>query len=115
FLGQDVRQGSGITIDVGAPTSPRGNRFLLWPVLAAATIMCLALAVALTRRRPAVVHMRDDAPHDAAHLARDIADLDDAFARTPSPSDAQRASYQSRRDALKAQLTAVLANEEVTV
>jgi hypothetical protein len=115
FLGQDVRQGSDIKIDVGAPTSPRGNRFLLWPVVAAAAIMCLALVVALTRRRPAVVHVRDDAPYDAAHLARDIADLDDAFARTPSPSDAQRASYQARRDALKAQLTAVLANEEVTV
>jgi len=55
------------------------------------------------------------APPDAAHLARDIADLDEAFARNASATDAQRASYQARRDALKAQLTAVLANEEVAV
>ena len=115
FLGQDVHQGGEITIDVGAPTTPRGNRFLLWPVVAAATIMCLALAVALTRRRPVATAPHDDTPPDAAHLARDIAELDEAFARTASPSDAQRASYQARRDALKAQLTAVLANEEVAV
>jgi hypothetical protein len=115
FLGQDVRQGANITIGVGAPTTRRDNRVLLAPVVATATIMCLALVVALTRRRPAAIAVRDDAPHDAAHLARDIADLDNAFARRQSPSDAERASYQARRDALKAQLSAVLANEEVPV
>jgi len=115
FLGQDVRQGGQITIGVGAPTAPRGNRFLPVLMIAAGTIMCLALAVALTRRRPITVVAGDNAPPDAAHLARDIADLDEAFARNASATDAQRASYQARRDALKAQLTAVLANEEVAV
>ena len=115
FLGQDVRQGGQITIGVGAPIAPRGNRFLPVLMIAAGTIMCLALAVALTRRRPITVVAGDNAPPDAAHLARDIADLDEAFARNASATDAQRASYQARRDVLKAQLTAVLANEEVAV
>lgn len=113
FLAQDVRQGADITINVGAPTGPRSNRFLLAPVAAAAAIMLLALAVALTRRRPVRVAARADAPDDAAHLARDIAELDDAFARAAAPSDVERASYQARRDALKARLTKALAKEEV--
>jgi hypothetical protein len=115
FLAQDVRKGAVLTINVGAPTAPRSNRYLLAPVVVAATIMCLALAVALTRRRPARVVISATAPDDAAHLARDIAELDDAFARTVSPSDADRTSYQTRRDALKARLTAALAKKEIPI
>jgi hypothetical protein len=114
FLGQDVRQGATITINVGAPTGPRGSRFLLAPVVVAAAIMLIALAFALTRRRPMRVVARA-APDDPAHLARDIAELDDAFERVSSPSDAERDEYRRRRDALKARLTQALANEEVTV
>lgn len=115
FLAQDVRQGADITINVGAPTAPRGNRFLLAPVVAAGTIMCLALVLALTRRRAVPVVARVAEPDDAPRLARDIAELDEAFARTASPTDAERASYQARRDALKARLVAALAKEEVAV
>lgn len=121
FLAQDMAAGSTVTIDVGEPTAPRGNRFLLAPVLAAAAIMALALAFALTRRRPARVVARADAAPgrapavaaDASHLARDIAELDDAFARVASPTDAEREAYRRRRDALKARLTAALAKEQV--
>jgi hypothetical protein len=114
FLAQDVAAGTPITIDVGAPTTPRGNRFLFVPVFGAAVLMSVALVVALTRRRRTAVVAPLTAP-DAAHLARDIAELDDAFARVDSPSEADRASYQRRRDALKARLTAALAKEEATV
>jgi hypothetical protein len=58
---------------------------------------------------------RLDPPSDAAHLARDIAELDDAFERVASPSDAERVAYQARRDALKARLAEALAKEEVAV
>lgn len=115
FLGQDVPPDAPVSITVGDPTAPRGNRYLFAPVLGAAALMIVALAFALTRRRSAVAAAKPIAPPDAGHLARDIAELDDAFARVDAPSDAERASYQRRRDELKARLAAALANEEVTV
>ena len=115
FLGQDVPPDAPISITVGDPTAPRGNRYLFAPVLGAAALMIVALVFALTRRRSAAVAAKATAPPDAGHLARDIAELDDAFARADAPSDAERASYQRRRDELKARLAAALANDEVTV
>jgi hypothetical protein len=115
FLAQDMRSGSDVTITVGEPTAPRGNRYLFLPVAVAAAVMAVALAFALTRRRRVRVVEPVDTPVDAAHLARDIAELDDAFARIASPSDAERGAYQQRRDALKTRLSAALAKEEVAV
>ena len=115
FLGQDVRSGSAVTITLGAPTGSGSNRFLLVPIVATAGIMAIALAFALTRRRKVPVVPRDETPADAAHLARDIAELDDAFERVASPTDAERESYRARRDALKARLAEALAKEEVAV
>ena len=115
FLGQDIAPGTPITIDVGAPTALRGNRYLFVPVFGAAVLMSVALAIALTRRRrvPALVAAAE--PPDAAHLARDIAELDDQFAQIETPSDGDRASYQRRREVLKSRLAAALAKEETTV
>ena len=115
FLGQNVRSGAKLVINVGAPTAPRGSRIVLMPVVVAAVIMALALAFALTRRRSAPVVVDTEAPEDAAHIARDIAELDDAFERVASPSDAEREAYHERRDALKARLATALAKEEVPV
>lgn len=115
FLGQDVPGGATVTVDVGAPTAPPGNRFVLWPVIAGAAVMGLALVFALTRRPVVRVVTREEAPPDAARLARDIADLDDAFARVEAPSDAEREAYERRRQALKTQLSAALAKEGVAV
>jgi hypothetical protein len=115
FLGQDVRAGSTVTITLGAPSGSGGNRYLLIPIVATAGIMSVALAFALTRRRRRPVTPPLEPPADAAHLARDIAELDDAFERLALPSDAEREAYQARRDALKARLAEALAKEEVAV
>jgi len=115
FLAQDVRTGAKLVINVGAPTVPRGNRMLLVPVIVAAVAMSLALVFALTRRRSVRVPGADDVAIDAAHIARDIAELDDAFERVALPSDAERDAYRERREALKARLAAALAKEEVAV
>jgi len=115
FLGQNVRSGAKLVINVGAPTAPRGSRIVLMPVVVAAVIMALALAFALTRRRSVHVVVETEAPEDAAHIARDIAELDDAFERVASPSDAEREAYHERRDVLKARLATALAKEEVPV
>jgi putative NADH-flavin reductase len=110
-----MRGGSDVTITLGAPTGPRGNRYLYLPVILGAGIMAIALAFALTRRRPTHAAVRRDVPDDAEHLARDIADLDEAFSRVDAPTDAEREAYRQRRQALKTRLTAALANEEVAV
>jgi len=115
FLAQDMRGGLDITITVGAPTGPRGNRYLLWPVVVAGAVMAVALAFALTRRRSVPVVPREQVPTDAAHLARDIAELDDAFVRIGAPTDTERDAYQQRRQALKARLSTALAKDGVTV
>jgi hypothetical protein len=115
FLAQDMRGGADVTITVGDPTGPRGNRYLFAPVAVAAAVMAVALAFALTRRRPVRLVQRDEDPADAAHLARDIAELDDAFARVDTPTDVERDAYERRRQALKARLAAALAKEEVAV
>jgi hypothetical protein len=115
FLAQDVRSGESLVINVGPPTGPRSNRMLLVPVVVAAVVMSLALAFALTRRRGARVVARAEAPSDAAQIARDIAELDDAFERAGSPSDAERDAYRQQREALKTRLEAALAKEQVTV
>ena len=59
--------------------------------------------------------MEAQAPDDAAHIARDIAELDDAFERVASPSDTERDAYHQRRDELKTRLATALAKQEVTV
>src|SRR4029453_4970899 len=84
FLGQNVRSGAKLVINVGAPTAPRGSRIVLMPVVVAGVIMALRLAFALTRRRSVHVVVDAEAPEDAAHIARDIAELDDAFERVAS-------------------------------
>ena len=115
FIAQDTRGGADVTVTVGEPTGPRGNRYLFAPVALAAAVMAVALAFALTRRRPARLVRRNDAPADAAHLARDIAELDDAFALVDAPTDLERDAYEQRRQALKARLVAALAKDEVAV
>ena len=115
FLAQNVRSGAKLVINVGAPTTPRGNRMLYVTVVSAAVIMLLALGFALTRRRSARVVVEAQAPDDAAHIARDIAELDDAFERVASPSDTERDAYHQRRDELKTRLATALAKQEVTV
>jgi hypothetical protein len=115
FLAQDVKGGATITVNVGEPTGTRENRGVIATVLGAGAVMAMTLLFALTRRKRVRVVTRAHTPDDAAHLARDIAELDDAFERMPSPSDEERASYEQRRDALKSRLAAALANEEVAI
>jgi hypothetical protein len=120
FLAQDVPPTAAVTIDVGPPTAPRGNRVMWTLMFVAAAIMAVALAFALTRRRQeraarGAPSAATEPPADSAYLARAIADLDEAFARTASPSDADREAYRQRRALLKTRLTAALAKEEVSV
>ena len=115
FLAQDVKRGATFTLNVGEPTGTRENRGVRATVIGAGAVMAMTLLFALTRRRPVRVITRAAASEDAAHLARDIAELDDAFERVASPSDEARVLYKQRREALKTRLAAALAKEEVAV
>ena len=115
FMGDNVPAGATLTIDEGAPTGPAKNRWVFLPAVVLAAVMGIALLFALTRRKQVRVITRAAPAPDAADLARDIAELDDAFERVTSPSDAERDAYRQRRDALKAQLSRALAKDSVAV
>ncbi len=114
FLAQDVRAGD--TIVVTAPRSGLVGRGLYVSVLLGAIgfLMLLALLRAGVRRqrpigaatpRPSLV---PEVP-TPERLAREIADLDAAFAAQASPSDAVRIAYERRREELAAVLREELA------
>ncbi len=121
WLAQDVETGSTITVrGIG------GSSSTIWIAALAVGVALLAGLAARARRAP----VSDDLPvadrgaplasvglrglaaarGDAAEeLARQIADLDAAFERQRAPSDAERAAYETRRAALKAELSDRLA------
>ncbi len=111
FQAGDVAALAVVTVRVpDAPTSRDTPRTAL--IVALTVVMVAALVVALRRRgRPRAIAIPiapvEDDP--ASTLAREIAELDAAFAQRPTATDAERAVYEQRRAALKAELTARLA------
>ncbi len=112
FLAQDVRPGDSITVT--APGAGIGGRGLYVSVLLGAIglLMLLSLLRAGIRKqrpigapvkRPSVV---SDVP-TPERLAREIADLDAAFAAQETPADSVRVAYERRR----AELASVLREE----
>ena len=110
FQAADVPALAVVTVRVPPPVtrdSPRGAL-----LIALGAVMAVALVVALRRRRrtgvaPAPVPARGEDPTDA--LAREIAELDAAFAQRGVVTDVERESYDRRRAALKSELTRRLA------
>jgi len=100
-----------VTVRVPAVPLSRG-----WPtgtlVAAIGVVMVAALVIALRRRGGPVrmpvpvVPPRED-PAEA--LAREIVELDTAFAQRSDRDDAERVEYERRREALKRQLAERLA------
>lgn len=112
YLAQDVRAGSSIVVE--APGSGMGGRGLYVTVLLGAIgfLMLMALLRAgIRKQKPleqtGVLHsMVADVP-TPERLAREIADLDAAYAAHAAPSDAMKVAYERRR----AELAAVLREE----
>lgn len=116
FLAQDVRAGDRITIE--APDGGLSGRRLYVTVLIGASglLMLLALLRAGARRQrpvgttaPRLAPAIDETP-TPERLAREIADLDAAFAAQGAPSDAVRTAYERRRAELAEALRAELAS-----
>jgi hypothetical protein len=108
FVGENTPASGVIRIDVPMPPASAQPIYLAALIAVVGGALLLALARAFTRPPlPASVVVTADG--DSERLARAIADLDDAFARTASPTQKAQAAYATKRDALKAQLTAALA------
>jgi hypothetical protein len=116
FLAQDVRPGAVITIET--PTSGLGGRGLYVTALLGAIglLMLITLFRAAQRNQrpagttpPRLATMVVEVP-TPERLAREIADLDAAFAAQTAPSESVRMAYERRRaelaDALRAELAA---------
>jgi hypothetical protein len=111
FQAQDVPALAVVTVRVPAPPVARTSpRTII--IVALGIVMSAALIVALRRRsHPPVraVHA-PAAPEDPSEaLARQIAELDAAFARRDSVGDPERAEYEQRRAFLKRELAERLA------
>ncbi len=114
FLAQDLEANAVVSIDVpnvGGPTPQRVD-FGVGVAIAAAMLVALLFA---TRRsmRPAVLATSQTAADltQSDFVARQIAELDEAFERDASRSAVEREDYESRRAELKRQLASALADE----
>lgn len=121
FLGQDVAAAAVAKIEfIPMAFATRRTLYVAVLVIVAGAAMLLALARAAGRGRRSIVDTvafsraaaNGTAPvptTDPERLAREIAALDAAFDRQRAPSEEARAAYQTRRDALKQELTSALA------
>lgn len=120
FLAQDVLAGDSITIS--APGSGLGGRGLYVTVLLGAIGLLMLLALlrsGTAKQRPigATVIRRPTVPDvpTPERLAREIADLDRAFAAQENPGDAVRTAYERRRTELAEALRQELAGSGSSV
>jgi hypothetical protein len=113
FLGQNVAADEEVMLDL--PTSrPLGrNGYIAALLIVIGAAMLLMLSRAMSRRAPtsgvSVANVALPELPLQERLAREIAALDDVFARTPNPSDDVRDAYQLRRAELREALAGALA------
>ncbi|HET9728686.1 MAG TPA: hypothetical protein VFR41_04655 [Acidimicrobiia bacterium] len=117
FLGQDLAAGTLLRIDVPRLVGAEREKAYFGVTAALLAAMIVALVVAgrrsLARRR--LVAAAPVAPEPRSRqLLRGIAALDEEFEKIPSPDEATRADYETKRAALKAQFGAALADERRT-
>ncbi len=118
FLAEDLDAKAVVRIDVPAPGGPAPQRVDLGVGVAIALAMLVALLFATRRSlRPAFAHPSAPPVADvtqSALLARQIAEMDEAFERHATHTDAERKTYDALRADLKRQLADALADERGT-
>jgi hypothetical protein len=105
FVGENTPANGALRVDVPAPPVSGQPIYMAALIAVVGGALLLGLARAFTRPVPRAVVPEGE----RERLAREIAELDDAFARSASPSQRARATYTTKRDALKAELTNALA------
>jgi hypothetical protein len=113
FLGQDIAASSVITIDMPRLIGSEREKVYAGVGISMLTAMLLALVFASRSKLPRL-RRRPAAPPEPASrvLVRTIASLDAEHERASSEDEVARAAYESKRAALKAELTKVLAAEQ---
>ncbi len=117
YLGQDVKEGERVLIDLpAAPTAGR-NRYIAGLLVGIGFLMLLVLGRAVQKRagaratptRAELVYPRPPAAPAHERLAHEIAALDALYAQQQAPSDEVRVAYERRRVVLKSELADALA------
>jgi len=117
YVGQDVKEGVRVLIDLPAAATPGRNRYIAGLLVAIGFLMVLVLGRAVRQRGGAraggtpadQIYARAAQPPEQERLAQEIAALDALFARQQLPSDEVRAAYEKRRAGLKSELADALA------
>lgn len=113
FLAQDVAANSVVTIDIPRIIGAERQRVYAGVGISILMAMLLALVFASRRSLPRFARGRRVAPPSPSRvLIRSIATLDAEHERASTDDEATRAEYESKRAALKAELTEVLAAEK---
>jgi hypothetical protein len=111
FLAHDVA--AGATFVISATGGASATRGVYVAVLVALAALTLLIGMARLMATPVAMRLPGRAvPKRAEALARAIADLDERFGRTRTPTDGERAAYVAARESLKAELNAVLAERD---
>jgi hypothetical protein len=106
FVGENTPSSGVMRIDVPAPPLSGQPIYMAALIAVVGGALLLGLARAYTRPPPQAIPA---AAGERDRLAREIAELDDTFARNASPTQKARSAYTAKRDALKAELTDALA------
>jgi hypothetical protein len=106
FVGENTPASGVIRIEVPAPPVSGQPIYMAALIAVVGGALLLGLARGFTRPPPLATPASGG---ERERLAREIAELDDAFARNASPTQKARAAYTAKRDALKAELTDALA------
>ena len=117
FLARNVVPGVSFTVDVPAGGRRPINITVVITVGLLGIVLLLAVARAALGARAAPARSSREAADrltaaTAHRLATRIAHLDTSFERRRNPSAEERATYEARRDALKRELTEVLAERD---
>ena len=119
FLGQNVGAGEEVLVDVPASRPLGRGGYIAGLLIVIGAAMLLVLSRAMSRRSSAPVRVsvaNVPTPELPLHeqLAREIAALDEVYARTANPSDGVREAYERRRAELREALAGALAGSGTT-
>ena len=117
YLGQDVKEGVRVRIDLPAAQTPGRNRYIAGLLVGIGVLMLLVLGRAVQKRagaptpsaRAELRYQPAPQPPEHERIAQEIAALDALHAQQPSPSDEVRLAYEQRRTLLKSELADALA------
>ena len=117
YIGQDVKEGERVLIDLPAALAPGRNRYIAGLLVGIGFLMLLVLGRAVQKRagaranppRAELVYRRPADVPEHERRAQEIAALDALYAQQQAPSDEVRVAYERRRVVLKSELADALA------